>query len=87
MREIDNERTGLTYTGDSMSIEVVKSGITREQVEGLHSVYGWLNEAEGEYQEQAEILRDIYCFLTNMLDVKAGIQQGYLTEGICDDPI
>lgn len=68
-----------------MSVDSGKSGITREQVEGLYSVYGWLNEAGEEYAEQAQILRDIYCFLQNMLDVEAGIEQGFL-EANGDNP-
>lgn len=59
------------------------AGITWEHAQRLYQVYWWLMEAGDEYTEQAEILRDIYLFLKNMLDVEAGIEQGYLDgEGI-----
>lgn len=53
-------------------------GITREHLEKLNAVYYWLAEAGEDYREQADILRDIYYFLQNMLDEEAGIEQGYL---------
>lgn len=67
-----------------MAVEVEKeTGMTWEKVNRLYQVYWWLMEAGDEYTEQAEILRDIYLFLQNMLDVEAGIEQGYLdSEGI-----
>lgn len=60
-----------------------EAGITWEHAQRLYQVYWWLMEAGDEYTEQANILRDIYLFLKSLLDVEAGIEQGYLdSEGI-----
>ncbi len=53
--------------------------LTREHLEKLYTVYWWLAEAGEEYIEQANIIRDIYYFCQNLLDVEEGITQGYLS--------
>lgn len=52
--------------------------LTRELLEKVFSVWGWLAEAGEEYKEQADAIRDIHYFCVNHLDVKEGIEQGYL---------
>ncbi len=52
--------------------------LTREHLEKLNAVYWWLAEAGEGYREQADIVRDIYYFCQNILDEKAGKEQGYL---------
>lgn len=52
--------------------------ITREQLDHLNVTYWQLAEAGDEYMEQSDALRDIYYFCQKLLDIEAGIEQGYL---------
>lgn len=58
-----------------------ESGITREYEVALYQNYIWLAEFGEEYKRDAELARDTYCFVQNMLDIEEGIEQGYLTTG------
>ncbi len=50
---------------------------TRKGVENLYQVYLWLAQCGDEYTEEAETLRNVYYFVQNILDIEAGIKQGY----------
>lgn len=61
--------------------------LTREHIEHLNQAYWWLAELDEEYREQADALRDLVLYLENILDIEAGIKQGYLdSEGIPISP-
>lgn len=53
-------------------------GFTRKDLDNLNQAYWWLAELGEEYTEMAESLRDIYYSCEKILDVEAGIEQGYL---------
>ncbi len=54
--------------------------LTRELLEKVNAVYWWLAEAGEEYREQSNAIRDIHRFCENILDVKEGIEQGFLEQ-------
>lgn len=56
-------------------------GITREHEVALYQNYIWLAEFGEQYKRDAELARDTYCFVQNILDIEEGIEQGYLTTG------
>lgn len=56
---------------------------TRESIENLYQIYLWLAQVGDEYIEQAETVREMYLFCQNILDIEAGIKQGYLEVKEC----
>ena len=55
--------------------------LTREMLEEVNQVYWWLAEYGEEYLDQSNAIRDIYLYCENILDVKEGIEQGFLEPG------
>ena len=68
---------GMTVTEKTAQ----ESGITREHEVALYQNYIWLAEFGEEYKRDAELARDTYLFVQNMLDIEGGIEQGYLVRG------
>lgn len=64
----------------NMAKTIKECGITREHTRGLYQNYLWLAELGEDYIRDAELARDTYCFVQNMLDIEEGLEQGYLTE-------
>lgn len=52
--------------------------LTRELLEEVDAVYWWLAECGEKYLDQSNAIRDIHRYCENILDVKEGIEQGFL---------
>lgn len=52
--------------------------LTRKHIEHLNQAYWWLNEYGDDYIEEATALKDVHYFCQRILDIEAGIKQGYL---------
>ena len=59
--------------------------LTRELLVEVNAVYWWLAEAGAEYLDQSNAIRDIHRFCENLLDVKEGIEQGFLEVDGCHE--
>ena len=78
--ELETERLPLSDNSPGRKL-------TRKHVEHLNQAYWWLFEFGEDYIEQAVALRDLVLYLGNILDIEAGIQQGYLdSEGTPSRP-
>lgn len=56
--------------------------LTREMLEEVNQVYWWLAEYGEEYLDQSNAIRDIHRYCENILDVKEGIEQGFLEQEV-----
>lgn len=74
--ELETERLPLSELTPHLANP--KIHFTRENAENLFQIYYWLAEYGDEYTELAETVRNAYYFVQSLLDVEAGIKQGYL---------